>query len=182
MDLYGGLSIQLPFKVGIVVRTSTRNIVSQYSVLMIYFLFAEPVMLVHHLVSLAAMILSCVYNRWGCELVGTMGGSEITNPLLQTRWFLRQSGLHKTLFAEVIDLLFIIMFGAVRLGLGTKIMVAYYTHPKPDKMGRFAGLSIYAISWIFWFYIMRYAYRKYTKMFFHKEAQINGIHETKKSN
>ena len=43
------------------------------------------VMLVHHIVSISGFVLVLCTGMYGAEVVATLGGSEVTNPLLQAR-------------------------------------------------------------------------------------------------
>ncbi|XP_049835198.1 TLC domain-containing protein 5-like isoform X3 [Schistocerca gregaria] len=49
-------------------------------------------MLIHHAVSIIAISRVLMKGVSGTEAVAGVGGLEITNPLLQARWFLRSSG------------------------------------------------------------------------------------------
>ena len=42
-------------------------------------------MLVHHIVSISGFVLVLCTGMYGAEVVATLGGSEVTNPLLQAR-------------------------------------------------------------------------------------------------
>ena len=42
-------------------------------------------MLAHHIVSISGFVLVLCTGMYGAEIVATLGGSEVTNPLLQAR-------------------------------------------------------------------------------------------------
>ncbi|KAK3588822.1 hypothetical protein CHS0354_028471 [Potamilus streckersoni] len=128
----------------------------------LYFQTEGPVMLLHH--SLSIMGLGCCFawGFYGTEMVATLLGAEATNPLLQWRWFLKQSGKHHTWLGEVVDHAFMISFGVLRLVIGSYFLYCYYQQPT-DIFGRFGGTCIYIIGWVFWFNIMQFAYKKYQK-------------------
>jgi hypothetical protein len=121
-------------------------------------------MLFHHMLSLAGNSMTLYYGKYGTELVATIFGTEIANPFLQLRWFLRKSNRGSTWYAEVNDFVFMFLFGSVRIGVGSYLLYCYLNHPNPDWLGRFGGISMYAVSWAFWVMIVQYAVGKYAKM------------------
>jgi hypothetical protein len=54
----------------------------------------EYVMMVHHITSGSGLLFSLYYGVSGCELLATIGGAEVSNPLLQARWFLKETKQH----------------------------------------------------------------------------------------
>ena len=42
-------------------------------------------MLTHHVVSISGFVLVLVTGEYGAEIVAVLGGSEVTNPILQGR-------------------------------------------------------------------------------------------------
>ena len=122
-------------------------------------------MLFHHMLSLAGNSLTLYYGKYGTELVATIFGTEITNPFLQLRWFLRQTGHGSKWYAELNDFFFMFLFGSVRIVLGGYLLYCYLGHPVPDWLGRVGGVSMYMVSWVFWLMILKYAVKKYSKMF-----------------
>ena len=106
------------------------------------------------------MSVCYITKYYGTELVATIGGAEITNPLLQTRWFLRESKNHKSWLGISIDIAFMVSFGLVRIGAGTVLLVRYYQQDT-DFLGRLGGTIIYTIGWLFWIGIVQYAYKKW---------------------
>ena len=63
----------------------------------------------------------------GSELVATAAGAEFSNPLLQTRWFLREFGAYDGHLALIVDTLFTLTFGLVRFGIGSALLYATLT-------------------------------------------------------
>ncbi|XP_074652748.1 TLC domain-containing protein 5-like [Tubulanus polymorphus] len=118
-------------------------------------------MLVHHVMSIVGLSVILGRGYSGTELTASIFGSEFTNPLLQTRWFLRQSGRRDSLTARVVDVAFMTLFGFLRIGIGSNLLYCYLTHPRPDWIGRSGGISLYVVSWKFWLHILRYAFRKH---------------------
>ena len=56
----------------------------------------------HHFVSLSGLFWCLITGYYGTEAIATIAGAEVTNPLLQARWFLRSTGRQHTLAADVI--------------------------------------------------------------------------------
>lgn len=82
----------------------------------LYMQVESAVMHVHHVTSLSA-VLSCYFNNAsGYEFLLVLWGAEFTNPLLHIRWFLRTLNLHKTTFAVVNELSFVVLFMILRVG------------------------------------------------------------------
>lgn len=126
----------------------------------LYFRTEGLVMLLHHTVSIAGLSACLVVRCYGTEMVTTLFGAEITNPLLQLRWFLRTMNKYNTLLGNIIDVAFIFLFGFFRIFLGTIFLYCYYKQ-ETDFIGRFGGTSLYIISWLFWINIVQYSYKKY---------------------
>lgn len=122
-----------------------------------------PVMLAHHLVSLAGLSYSLYQGKFGSELTAVMGASEVTNPLLQLRWFLKESGHYKGKVAMVIDILFISLFWVARLGVGSAFHIVCQTSPKLDLATKAGGQAFYFISLVFGIQLVIYGYKKYIR-------------------
>ncbi|ELU08327.1 hypothetical protein CAPTEDRAFT_195114 [Capitella teleta] len=120
-------------------------------------------MLFHHALSITGALIVLVRGTCGTEMIATIFGSEFTNPLLQLRWFLKQSRLHATWFAEIVDAAFVIIFGVMRILIGSILLYVEWTHPRPDMVAKIGGTAIYLVGWVFWYAIVRYAIRKYSK-------------------
>ncbi|KAF3840604.1 hypothetical protein F7725_006466, partial [Dissostichus mawsoni] len=111
-----------------------------------------PLMLAHHAGSIVGILLALLMGVSGCETCGAIFGSEITNPLLQTRWFLRQLGLYDSLLGDAVDLLFIVLFATVR--------VEWVTSPRPTLIMKLGGVAMYALAWVFMVDIARFCCKK----------------------
>ncbi|KAM9846902.1 TLC domain-containing protein 5 [Aulostomus maculatus] len=119
-----------------------------------------PVMLAHHAASIAGILLALLTGVSGCETCGVIFGSEITNPLLQARWFLRQAGRYDTLLGDAVDLLFIVLFATVRVGVGTAMFYCELTSPRTMLAMKLGGVVMYALAWVFMVDIARFGYKK----------------------
>ncbi|KAI4785220.1 hypothetical protein KUCAC02_037892, partial [Chaenocephalus aceratus] len=119
-----------------------------------------PLMLAHHAGSIVGILLALLMGVSGCETCGAIFGSEITNPLLQTRWFLRQLGLYDSLLGDAVDLLFIVLFATVRVGVGTVLVYCEVTSPRTTLIMKLGGVAMYALAWVFMVDIARFCCKK----------------------
>jgi len=123
-------------------------------------------MLFHHVLSVLGN--GCVLYRQinGTEVMAAFIGTEITNPLLQIRWHLRHDKLSARFPAitEFVDIAFILLFTFMRIGIGSALLYSYLMHPRPDWVARGFASTLYAVGWVFWVGIVRFAYRKYRRM------------------
>ncbi|XP_060073094.1 TLC domain-containing protein 5-like [Ylistrum balloti] len=148
----------------------------------VYFRSEGAVMLLHHTVSIIGLTFSIILGHYGTEMIAAIFGSEATNPLLQMRWFLKESGKYNTLLGEIVDHAFVLLFGFLRIGIGSYLLYCYFQQDT-DFLGRLSGIVLYAISWLFWISIMQYGIRKYRKKFRKwaeiKDAKKNETNESK---
>lgn len=126
------------------------------------------VMLAHHLVSLVGLAYSLYQGKFGSELTAVMGASEVTNPLLQLRWFLRESGYYRGRLALIVDVLFVSVFWIARLGVGSVFHVVCQTSPKLDLVTKAGGQAFYIISLIFGIQLVIFGYKKYIRKSKHR--------------
>lgn len=122
-------------------------------------------MLCHHLISIFGLSLVIFTNEAGTEMIACLFGSELTNPFLQLRYFFKECKVHKTWYGELNDLVFMILFGYLRIGVGSCLLYSYLPQKKPNMIHKLGSIAIYLVGVIFWISILKYAYRKYTKMF-----------------
>jgi hypothetical protein len=120
-----------------------------------------PVMLAHHCVSLFGLFYGLYTGMYGCELSSVIGGSEASNPLLQMRWFLRESNMYTGNIAKAVDFSFMAVFLGVRLGLGTWYHICVQTSPNVDLIPKLGGQAFYIISIIFGVQIIIFFTKKY---------------------
>jgi len=74
-------------------------------------------------------------GRYGCDITATLWASEFTNPLLQLRWFLKNTGNYFGSKAVILDWTFVTLFVCVRLGLGTAFVFAFLSFALAYKAG-----------------------------------------------
>ncbi|AWO99692.1 putative transmembrane protein 136-like [Scophthalmus maximus] len=119
-----------------------------------------PVMLAHHAASILGILLALLMGVSGCETCGVVFGSEITNPLLQARWFLRQLGLYDGPLGDAVDLLFVALFATVRVGVGTVLFYCELASPRTPLVMKLGGVVMYGLAWVFMVDIARFGYKK----------------------
>ncbi|XP_031526264.1 TLC domain-containing protein 5 isoform X2 [Camelus dromedarius] len=122
-------------------------------------------MLAHHTLSILGIILALVLGESGTEVNAVLFGSEITNPLLQMRWFLRETGRYHSFTGDVVDFLFVALFTGVRIGVGARLLFCEMVSPKPKWFVKVGGVAMYGVSWCFMFSIWRFAWRKSIKKY-----------------
>lgn len=119
-------------------------------------------MLFHHALTMFGETIVLCRGINGCEMMATLLGTELTNPLLQMRWFMRQTSSDiPWYYKEVVDLLFLALFTFIRIGVGSVYLLYYLSHPLPDVFARAGAVAIYLVGWVFWAGLLRYAWRKY---------------------
>uniref|UniRef100_UPI00398EE6B0 TLC domain-containing protein 5-like n=1 Tax=Pristiophorus japonicus TaxID=55135 RepID=UPI00398EE6B0 len=126
----------------------------------IYFQTEGLVMLCHHSLSILGIVMVLVLERSATEVNAVIFGSEVTNPFLQTRWFLRESGCYHTLLGDAVDLLFVLLFCSVRIGVGGRLLYCELSSPVPLPIVKLGGVAMYVVSWVFMVSIARFAWRK----------------------
>lgn len=117
-------------------------------------------MLAHHVASILGILIALIMGVSGCETCAVVFGSEITNPLLQTRWFLRKLGLYDGLLGDAVDLLFITLFATVRIGVGMLLFYCELTSPRTSVIMKIGGVVMYGLAWVFMVDIARFGYKK----------------------
>ncbi len=129
----------------------------------LYMQTESKVMVAHHLVSILGLMYSLYSGKTGNELVAVMGASEITNPLLQLRWFLKEMGYYSGRLAKVIDLVFVLLFWFCRLIVGSFFHIVCQTSSKLDLVTKAGGQAFYIISLIFGIQLLMFYYKKYIR-------------------
>ncbi|XP_068456282.1 TLC domain-containing protein 5-like [Clinocottus analis] len=119
-----------------------------------------PVMMAHHAGSIAGILLALLMGVSGCETCAVIFGSEITNPLLQSRWFLRRLGLYDGPLGDAVDLLFISLFATVRVGVGGILFYRELASPRTTLVMKLGGVAMYGLAWVFMVDIARFGFKK----------------------
>lgn len=118
-------------------------------------------MLLHHITSICGLCLSMYLEHSGSELVATIFGSEISNPCLQMRWFLRDAGKYNTHIAKLNDILFIALFLVIRIGLGSQLLHCTLFSSKSHVLIKLGGASLYTISLVWMIFILMFARKRF---------------------
>ncbi|KAG5268325.1 hypothetical protein AALO_G00211330 [Alosa alosa] len=129
----------------------------------IYFQTEGLVMLAHHTISILGIILTLSIGESGIEACAVLYGSEITNPLLQARWFLRQTGRYESWLGDVVDVTFVLLFVFMRVVVGANMLYCELISPRPKFIIKCSGVAMYVLSWVFMVDITRFAVRKYRR-------------------
>lgn len=118
-------------------------------------------MLVHHAFSCIALARLLRYNYAGAQTCCGIGGMEVTNPILQIRWFLRTSDYYHTKVFTIADISFILFFFIMRMGFGTYFFINILFRFKNNaEYILYTGL-LYLISLLFVVDILNYILHKY---------------------
>ncbi|KAK1786526.1 hypothetical protein P4O66_017656, partial [Electrophorus voltai] len=126
----------------------------------VYFQTEGLVMLAHHTMSILGILLTLWLGESGIESCAVIFGSEITNPLLQARWFLKHSGHYDTFLGDLVDVLFVLLFVFMRVFVGGAMLYCELVSPRPKLVIKCGGVAMYVLSWVFVADIARFAGRK----------------------
>ncbi|KAL8173645.1 UNVERIFIED_CONTAM: hypothetical protein K2H54_013248 [Gekko kuhli] len=122
-------------------------------------------MLSHHVLSVAGLVLVLLLGESATEVNAVLFVSEITNPLLQARWFLREMGRYPSLAGDVVDFLFVALFVVLRIVGGAWIMRAVMASTQTIWLLKMGVLAMYAVSLGFMLDIGRFARKKVMKKY-----------------
>ena len=117
------------------------------------------VMVCHHAITLFGLLYVVFYNLYGCEITTVLGSSEVTNPILQLRWFMKETGRLNAV--RFLDFTFLSCFITIRLVAGTVYYAAVMLSPDVNFIGKGGGSAIYGVSVIFGIQLVLYVNRKY---------------------
>lgn len=119
----------------------------------------------HHILTVTGLFYYSFKISKQFFIVYAIGLTEITNPLLQVRWFLKQHGLRNSIAFKIIEPLFITMFFSIRV-----FVLSYYLYEAhfnkelefdiPDRIFTTLGAATgYALAYQMFNYI-RYQLKK----------------------
>lgn len=129
----------------------------------LYFQTEGNLMLLHHTLSICGMILVLGLGKSATEVNAVVFVSEITNPLLQTRWFLREMGSYHTFLGKVVDFFFVLLFLLLSIGAGAWIVYGMVMSPELNWLLKAGVLAMYVVSLGFMVEICRFVRRKMWK-------------------
>uniref|UniRef100_A0A0A9XJP4 Transmembrane protein 136 n=1 Tax=Lygus hesperus TaxID=30085 RepID=A0A0A9XJP4_LYGHE len=110
----------------------------------------EPkIMLIHHLASIFAMSYIIILGRSGAEAIGGLCSMEVTNPLLQSRWFLRYYDKKDSFLFWTVEYLFFGLFLSVRLVYGSYLLHAVLMSENTNVIVKLITISLFLISLAF---------------------------------
>ncbi|XP_052754723.1 TLC domain-containing protein 5-like [Galleria mellonella] len=121
----------------------------------------NSLILFHHASALIAITLYMQKDYTGCTFACTLALLEVTNPLLQIRWFLKHEGYDKTIIYIVVEALYLIMFLAARGVFGTYIIYKILQSDIFDLDEKFMSVVFYIVSIAFIYDIFGYVLYKY---------------------
>ncbi|XP_066495805.1 TLC domain-containing protein 5-like [Tiliqua scincoides] len=147
----------------------------------IYFNSEGILMLLHHFLSICGTVIVLALGRSATEVNAVIFVSEITNPLLQLRWFLRHMGCYHSFMGDVVDYLFIALFLALRIVGGAWIMHSVVTSSQTILVLKGGVLAMYLVSLGFLLNIVSFARRKTLKKYCTWKSKRPGV-EVPKSN
>ncbi|XP_062995233.1 TLC domain-containing protein 5-like [Elgaria multicarinata webbii] len=125
----------------------------------------DDLMLFHHMLSISGMVIVLALGESATEVNAVTFVSEITNPLLQMRWFLRDMGRYHGFVGDVVDSLFVVLFLGLRIIGGAWIMHSVVTSPRTIWMLKCGVLVMYMVSLGFLLDIYNFARRKVVKKY-----------------
>ncbi|XP_030634500.1 TLC domain-containing protein 5a [Chanos chanos] len=141
----------------------------------VYFRTEGLVMLAHHTVSILGIMLTLGLGESGIELCAVIFGGEITNPLLQSRWFLKRTGRYDSFLGDLVDVLFVLLFVVMRIIVGGNMLYCELISPRPKLIIKCGGVAMYVLSWVFMVDIARFAYRKSNAKYQHWKNQQRSL-------
>jgi hypothetical protein len=121
----------------------------------------SKLMIAHHIYSVFALNRMLHKHYSGAQATCALGSMEISNPMLQSRWFLRSEGYYPSVFYTSVEITFMIVFFLVRIVLGTYFLIVITFQPKNDWDFRILAATIYIMSWMFMINITKYLITKY---------------------
>jgi hypothetical protein len=109
-----------------------------------------------------ALSTGLVLGTSGPELIATIGGAEFSNPMLQSRWFLREVGLYDTALGFVADTLFAVTFFVIRFTLGTALLWAtLFKERKTNWFLMVGAVALYVLSIVWFVAIVKMYWKRY---------------------
>lgn len=127
----------------------------------LYYQSESNLMVAHHVYSCVALLRILRGQKSGGQTTCTLGVLEITNPLLQARWFVRSHGMRDSVLFIAVEITFIVTFFIVRIVIGSVVCFLIITTPDNDWEYKFLSTVIYIISWMFMINIAKYINMKY---------------------
>lgn len=129
----------------------------------LYYQSETNLMIAHHLFSCLSLTRIIMKEYSGSQSTCALGCMEISNPILQARWFARTYGYHHTPLFVSIEVTFMLVFITVRIFFGTFFLIVVMFHPYNNWEMRLISLALYVLSWMFVVNILKYVTSKYVQ-------------------
>ncbi|KAI8422514.1 hypothetical protein MSG28_006327 [Choristoneura fumiferana] len=121
----------------------------------------SKLILFHHFCSILAIDFYMQKEQTGCTFSCTLALMEVTNPLLQTRWFLRNMGLEQSKIFLLVEVLYFVSFLVVRGMLGSYLLMKIITLDTFGIDQKAIAIGLYIISAALIWEILSYVLHKY---------------------
>lgn len=121
-------------------------------------------MMAHHVISILAFLYVLQQGRYGCETVAVVAISELSNPLLQLRWFIKYFGVYGGSVAVLVNCMFALTFWFLRMVLGTILLIYFMQTPQADLFAQLCGATFYTISVVFSLQIAHFIIQQCSKI------------------
>lgn len=129
---------------------------------MVYYKHQEGfILFIHHLLSIVTFTLVLVKGSSAAETIAGIIMFELTNPLLQIRWLMRDFGYKETTLFTIVDMTFIVMFFLCRMFWGMYFTYVILAHPKPGLDIKLCTVGLLMVSWHLMAMVGKYGYYKY---------------------
>ena len=129
----------------------------------VYCLYSQTedwIMMLHHFVSLSALTWCLWICSGGYECCLIIWSAEFTNPVLQARWFLRSWGWQGTLLGRVNEVLFVVLFFAMRGGFGMVYTYHLYKENRTEVVLKHFGYVFQLVNFLFLYQVGRLVLRR----------------------
>eukprot|EP00899_Mesostigma_viride_P015592 jgi/Mesvir1/24033/Mv10771-RA.1 len=117
---------------------------------------------VHHVLAIAGLAYGVTHGKSGSELVLCLAVIEVSNPMMHTRWCLRELGRKTTPLALANEMLFVLLYFVGRIVIGPMIVYHCVLSETIHIVVKIGAIGIQLVS-LFWFYkILCVAIRKFS--------------------
>lgn len=135
-------------------------------------------MIFHHCYSCVALYRVLISEVAGGQTACGLAAMEMTNPLLQLRWFLRSEGYYNTPIFKGVELTFIFLFFIVRIIFGTYFFGLILSNSSNTYEQKLFGALMYILSWVFFANIVKFIYLKYIQQIIQTTDELTRRHST----
>lgn len=136
----------------------------------LYYQTETKLMMFHHIFSTIAIYRVILKEYPGAQSACALGCMEVSNPLLQIRWYIRTFGYHHSPIFTAVEVMFVIVFACVRLFFGTFFTVMVVMHPYDTFEFKILCVGLYVISWMFMIQMFNYILQKYPNALGHQPS------------